>query len=578
MVNGFINSLPVSVEEGTTILKAAQSLGIKIPTLCYLENINEIGACRVCVVENKGTKKLLAACNTEFTEGMDILTNSPRVIEARRTNVALILSEHNTSCTTCLRSGNCTLQTLATELGLLDNDLDSEPSYEYWDASLPLVRDASKCIKCMRCVQVCEKVQNLGIWEAVGSGERLTVGLKDGLKLADTHCALCGQCVTHCPVGALTARDDTAKVLHALAGPERIAVVQVAPAVRSAWGELTGKGASEANEKRLAAALRRLGFKYVFDTNFSADLTIMEEGTEFLHRFTHRDEYAWPMFTSCCPGWVRFLKAEYPDMAKNLSTAKSPQQMFGAITKTYFAEKADLSADKIFSVSIMPCLAKKNEAKLPGMDASGYSDVDAVLTTRELARLIQAFGLDISTLPEEEFDSPLGTGTGAAVIFGTTGGVMEAALRSCYFLVNKANPPAEAFTAVRGVKEGWTEAEFSLGGAKVRTAVVNGLGNTRELMEAIRSGRVAYDFVEVMACPGGCVGGGGQPIHEGQECAAARSKVLYVYDEKNPLRFSHENPDVLGLYQEFLEEPNSEKAHHLLHSDHTDDWTMPSIM
>ncbi|MCQ2424531.1 MAG: [FeFe] hydrogenase, group A [Lachnospiraceae bacterium] len=581
MVNGFINGISVCVPEGTTVLEAAKTVGVRIPTLCYLKDINEIGACRVCVVEIKGAEKLFAACDTVFAEGMEVFTHTPKAIAARRENVAMILSEHKTACTTCVRGGNCTLQSLANELNITSVGLPVTPAEKDWDDGLPLIRDASKCVRCMRCVSVCEKVQGLGVWEVTGTGARTAIGVRGGKSLSDINCALCGQCVTHCPTGALTARDDTAKLLgrlSPLSDPDVVTVVQIAPAVRAAFGEDLGLSPELATEKRLAAALRRIGFDYVFDTNFSADLTIMEEGSELLERLADREKYAWPMFTSCCPGWVRFLKSEYPDMAANLSTAKSPQQMFGAVTKTYFAGKLGKDPAKIFSVSVMPCLAKKNERALPGMGRDGYSDVDEVLTTRELARLIKAFGIDVASLPEEEFDSPLGSGSGAAVIFGSTGGVTEAALRTCYAIVNGKNPDPDAFRAVRAKANERLEAEVELAGTKIRAAVVSGLAATGKLIEDVRAGRAEYDFVEVMACPGGCAGGGGQPIREGEEPAADRAKVLYRYDGANAVRFSHENPDVQALYAEYFGKPLSEKAHHLLHSDHTADWKMPGIM
>lgn len=569
MVKLKIDGKAVSVPEGTTILEAAQQLGINIPTLCYLKEINEIGACRVCVVEIKGTEKLAASCNTPVYEGMEVLTDSPKVRKARKTNVELILSQHNSSCTTCLRNGNCTLQSLASQLGLYENPYPVTAPESKWNKDFPLIRDESKCIKCMRCIQICDKVQNLGIWDINGTGSRTTVGVAGGKKIEDADCSLCGQCITHCPVGALHERDDTAKVFDALADSKKITVVQIAPAVRAAWGEGIGVERNKATEKRLAAALRKVGFNYVFDTNFSADLTIMEEGSELIEKLTHKDENKFPMFTSCCPGWVRFIKSQYPDIVGQLSTAKSPQQMFGAIAKTYFAKKIGAEPSDIFCVSVMPCVSKKSECDLETMKDSGEKDVDVVLTTREIDRIINACHINAAELDEEEFDSPLGTGTGAAVIFGTTGGVMEAALRSAYYLVTGSNPSPEAFTAVRGYDGTWREAEFDINGIKLKTAVASGLGNTRKLIEAIRSGKASYDFVEIMACPGGCGGGGGQPICDGFEGAEIRGKTLYELDSANKLRFSHENPSVIALYDEFLGKPLSHEAHKLLHTEHT---------
>ncbi|MBR6702893.1 MAG: (2Fe-2S)-binding protein, partial [Clostridia bacterium] len=447
MVNFKINGIDVSAAEGTSILEAAKTAGINIPTLCYLKDLNEIGACRICLVEIEGRDKLFAACNCPAEEGISVLTDSAKVRQARRVNLELILSQHNTECTTCSRNGNCKLQTLAEESGININSYPVTPAKMKWDTSFPLIRDNSKCIKCMRCIQICDKVQSLNIWDVEGTGSHTTIGVAGGLPFESAHCSLCGQCITHCPVGALYERDDTAKVNAALDDPEMITLVQIAPAVRAAWGEALGIDREKASVNRLAAALRKAGFDYVFDTNFSADLTIMEEGSEFIEKLTHKDEHKFPMFTSCCPGWVRFIKSEYPDMVDMLSTAKSPQQMFGAVAKTYFAEKIGVSPDKIYSVSIMPCTSKKSECDIETMKSSGEKDVDVVLTTREVAKLIKMHGIDAASLDEEEFDSPLGDGSGAAVIFGATGGVMEAALRSAYFLVTGKNPEADAFKA-----------------------------------------------------------------------------------------------------------------------------------
>ena len=572
MVNFKINDRELSAPKGTTILDAAQKAGIPIPHLCFLKEINEIAACRMCVVEIEGVDRLVPACNTEVLEGMVIRTNSPRVRQARKTNLRLILSQHNSNCTTCVRSGYCELQKLSHDLNIHFQPYDVQPERSRVDLSVPIVREASKCIKCMRCVQVCDKIQGMHIWDVAGTGSRTTVDVSYNRYLKNTACVFCGQCVTHCPTGALTVRDDTNKVLRALADPEITTVVQVAPAVRVAWTEVFGvvNKNKQVPVGKLVAALKRLGFDYVFDTNVTADLTIREEGSEFIQRFTHRGKYRWPMFTSCCPGWVRFLKTEFPDYTGNLSTAKSPQQMFGAVAKSYFAEKMGIDPHKLCVVSIMPCSAKKAESELPTMrDACGDRDVDVVLTTREMVRLFRSDCIVPSDLAEEPFDSPLGTGTGAAVIFGATGGVMDAALRSAYYLVTGRNPDPDAFEQVRGSKP-WKEAAFDIPGAgKVRVAVVSGLANTRKLMEAVDNGEVDYDFVEVMACPGGCAGGGGQPIHEGVEMAASRSSQLWKLDAKAPIRFSHENPDVQALYRAYLKAPLGEKSHHLLHTDHT---------
>ena len=569
MVNLTINNRKVSVPEGTTILEAAKTAGIRIPTLCYLKEINEIGACRICCVEVEGKETLVASCNTKAEEGMVIYTNSKKAQYARRMNLQIILSEHDFRCAACQRNGTCSLQRICEEMNI--NALPFQQHFEEqeWDRSFPLIRESGKCIKCMRCVQICDKVQGMHIWDIENTGKRTTVGVKGRLKITQTDCALCGQCITHCPTGALHERDDVRKVTDAIHDPDRIVIAQIAPAVRSAWGEGLGLSPEEATEKRMVAAARALGFDYVFDTNFSADLTIMEEGSEFLERFTHKEDYAWPMFTSCCPGWVRFMKTQYPEMTKQLSSAKSPQQMFGAVAKSYFAEKVlGVDPKKIVCVSIMPCTAKKAEVAIPNInDTEADRDVDYVLTTREFDRVLRSELIDPVALEEEEFDSPLGSGTGAAVIFGATGGVMEAALRSAYYLVTGTNPQAEAFSAVRG-SDGIREVTVEIAGLPVKAAVVHGLGNTRRLMEKIRNGEASYDFVEVMSCPGGCVGGGGQPYSPDEERAGERAKVLYSLDKNNCLRFSHENPDVQTLYREYLGKPLGHRSHELLHTDH----------
>ena len=577
MVKITINGAAVEVQEGATILEAAKASGFPIPSLCYWKGLNEIGACRVCVVEVEGVDRLVTACDEPVHDGMVVRTNSPRVRAARRTNLRLILSQHDCQCAFCTRNGNCSLQKLAMDANLLYIPYPINIRKEIWDRKTPLIRQESKCIKCMRCIQVCDKIQDLHIWDLAGTGSRVTVNVSQNRRITDADCAFCGQCVTHCPTAALRERDDTEPVLDILADGSLTTVVQVAPAVRVAWAEEMGLEPGPAATRKMVAALKRLGFHYVFDTNFAADLTIMEEGSEFVERFTHRDQYQWPMFTSCCPGWVRFVKSNYPEFTANLSTAKSPQQMFGAVAKSYFAEKMGLDPHKMRVVSIMPCLAKKAEAALePLRDACGDPDVDVVLTTRELVRMVRADKILVENLPEEAFDSPLGTATGAAVVFGATGGVMDAALRSAYYLVTGRNPNADTFRAVRGMDhDSWKEAAFNIPGAGVvRVAVVSSLGRARKLMEAIRRGDVSYDFVEVMACPGGCAGGGGQPIVDGEELAEYRGDALWDMDKQEKIRFSHENSDVQTLYREYMEKPCGERAHHLLHTDHSA-WQMP---
>lgn len=568
MVNLTIDNKSVCVPEGTTILEAATGAGIPIPKLCYLKEINEIGACRVCVVEIEGKDKLVTSCNNIVEEGMVVFTNSSKVRRNRKKTVEMILSQHKAHCATCVRSGNCSLQSLANELNIQEMPYETHYEIQEWDKDFPLIRDSLKCIKCMRCVNFCEKVQGLAIWDVEGTGSRTTVNVKNNKPICDANCSLCGQCITHCPVGALKERDDTEKVWDAIDDKSKTVIVQVAPAVRTAWGERLGIKREEATMGKLVDALRKMGFDYVFDTTFTADLTIMEEGSEFLERFGKGDTKDMPMFTSCCPGWVRFLKAKYPHLTGRLSSAKSPQQMFGSIMKSYFAKKIDKKPEDIYVVSIMPCLAKKDECNqdLFYEEFAGKA-VDTVLTTREVWRMIRTAHIDPKELVESECDELMRDGTGAGVIFGTTGGVMEAALRSAYFLHTGEKPPVDAFKAVRSdmYEADWKEAEFNMNGAVVKTAVVNSLGKTARLLEALERGEVHYDFVEVMACPGGCVGGGGQPIDVSEELSLERSKVLRKLDEEANLRFSHENPDVQNLYKDFFEKPGSHLAHQLLH-------------
>ena len=563
MVKLWIDNQEVNVEKGTTILNAAASVGIKIPTLCFLKDLNEIGACRVCIVEIKGKDALVAACNTAVEEGMEIYTNSKRVMNARRTNVGLILSQHDYRCATCVRSGNCSLQKLANDLDILNVPFKEEYEEQEWDMDFPLIRDAKKCIKCMRCVQVCDKIQGMKVWDIINTGKRTNVGLREGMSIEDINCALCGQCITHCPVGALRERDDLNELVYAIADKKKVVVAQIAPAVRAAWGERFGLKREDATVKRLVAALRRTGIDYVFDTNFTADLTIMEEANEFIERLKNKDKYKFPMFTSCCPGWVRFVKYEYPELLPNLSTAKSPQQMFGAIAKTYYAQQLGVEPEEIYCLSIMPCTAKKYESQMACMDVTGTGpDVDSVITTREVGRLIRAEHIQLEHLKEEEFDEPLGCGSGAAVIFGATGGVMEAALRSAYYFLTGENPAPDAFKVVRG-QDGVREAEVEIAGTKVRAAVVSGLGNTRRLIERIKKGEAEYDFVEVMACRRGCMAGGGQPVPIGPRTKAARFEGLYRIDDAAQIKRSNDNPIVGELYEGLLKG----KEHKLLHNN-----------
>ena len=609
MVHLIIDDREACVPAHTTILDAAKSVGIEIPTLCYLRDLNELGSCRVCVVEVEGCDQLVAACNNYVLDGMVVRTNSPKAREARRTNVQLLLSQHDSQCTSCVRSGNCSLQALSNDLGIYYLPYRKHLPHEGWDLGFPIIRDNDKCIKCMRCIEVCEQVQGLGIWDLTNRATHTAVGTKGRKPIAQTDCVACGQCITHCPTGALRERDDTEAVFDAIADPEKIVLVQVAPAVRTSWGEELGLSREDATVERLACALRRVGFEYVFDTDFSADLTIMEEGSELLERLRAKgvagdaaggaptaDDGAaaagevnstadgsdvdnpardWPMFTSCCPGWVRFVKARYPEFTDCLSTSKSPQQMFGAIAKSYYAQVLGVEPERLFVVSVMPCTAKKAECALPSMhDANGLPDVDVALTVREIVRMIRASHVNIATLTEDPLDTPLGFGTGAGVIFGATGGVMEAAVRSAYYLVTGENPDPDFFHTVRG-QRGWKEAVADIAGTPVRVAVAHGLTQAAKLLDAIRDGRVHYDFVEVMACPGGCVGGGGQPIHDGRELAAERGEVLWGLDAGASIRFSHENPSVRACYREYLGEPLSPLAEKLLHTDHHA-WRMPA--
>ena len=570
MVNIKINGVPCSAPEGSTILEAARLAGIKIPTLCFLKDINEIGACRICVVEVKGARSLVAACVYPINEGMEIFTNTPKVVESRRTTLELILSNHKRECLSCVRSGSCELQELCNEYNVVEDYYEGEnPAIKIDDSAAHMTRDNSKCILCRRCVAACEKLQGIGVIGANERGFAVQIASPFDMSLAETACVSCGQCITACPTGALKEKDDTAKILEAIADPEKMVVVQAAPAVRASLGEAFGYPIGTNVEGKMIAAMRRLGFDKVFDTNFSADLTIMEESSEFIDRVQNGGVL--PMITSCSPGWIRYCENYFPEFIPNLSSCKSPQQMFGAVVKTYYAQKLGKNPEDIFSVSIMPCTAKKYEIGRDDQSAAGVPDLDATITTRELARLIKQAGIMFNDLPDEVCDSPLGTGTGAAVIFGATGGVMEAALRTAVWkLTGKPESTPVEFTDVRGI-EGIKEATYNVAGMEVKVAVASGLANAKALLKKVKSGEASYHFIEIMACPGGCVNGGGQIIQPSSvrsftDIRAERAKVLYDIDSANTLRCSHENPDIKVLYDEFLGETGSHKAHEVLHT------------
>ncbi|MFZ5924882.1 MAG: NADH-dependent [FeFe] hydrogenase, group A6 [Bacillota bacterium] len=564
MITLTVDDRKVEVPRGSTVLEAAKAAGIDIPTLCYLKDVNAVGVCRVCVVEVEGAKSLQASCVTPAAEGMVVRTNTPAVREARRTVLELIISNHPFECLTCERSGNCELQALADRFGIRNIEYQGERAEFPLDASTPsIVRDPNKCILCRRCMSVCQKVQTVFALAPNDRGFETMIAPAFADELASAVCALCGQCVLVCPTGALKERDATEEVWQALNDPSKHVVVQTAPAVRASIGEVLGLPAGTRVTGKLVAALRRLGFDRVFDTDFTADLTIMEEGHEFISRLKNGGKL--PLITSCSPGWIKFIEHFYPDLLDNLSTCKSPQQMFGAIAKTYYAQKAGIDSKDVFVVSVMPCTAKKFEAKRPEMTASGYPDVDAVLTTRELGRMIREAGIDLASLEPEAYDAPLGISTGAGVIFGATGGVMEAALRTVSEVVLDRELENIDFVPVRGL-EGIKEASVNLDGTEVRVAVAHGLGNARRLLDKIRSGDAKYHFIEIMACPGGCIGGGGQPIPTTDEIRMKRIAAIYEEDKNMPLRKSHLNPAVQQLYKEFLGEPLGHKSHELLHT------------
>lgn len=567
-----INGMDVTAPAGSTILEAARLAHIEIPTLCYLKEINEIGACRMCVVEVKGAKTLVTACVYPINEGMEVWTNTPKVVESRKKTLQLLLSNHRKECLSCVRSGNCELQQLCRDLGVTDeHKYDGEMLESEIDTSAAhMIRDNSKCILCRRCVAVCEKVQGIGVIGANERGFKTYIGSAFDMGLGETSCVSCGQCIAVCPTGALREKDYIDEVLEAVADPEKYVCVQTAPAVRAALGEEFGYPMGTDVEGKMAAALRRIGFDKVFDTNFSADLTIMEEAHEFLDRVQNGGVL--PMITSCSPGWIKYCEHYFPDMTENLSSCKSPQQMFGAITKTYYAEKTGMDPKDIVCVSVMPCTAKKFEIGREDQNAAGVPDVDIAITTRELARLIKRTGLDFTGLPEENFDDPLGESTGAAVIFGTTGGVMEAALRTAVETLTGEELAKVDFEDVRGT-DGIKEATYNVAGMDVKVAVASGLQNAKELLDKVNAGEADYHFIEIMGCPGGCVNGGGQPqvsadVRNFTDVRAARAKVLYDNDAKKAIRKSHENPSIQKLYEEFLGRPGSQKAHEILHTSY----------
>ena len=581
----FIDSIQVTVPDGATILDAAGQAGIKIPTLCYLEHVQAIGACRVCVVEVEGGKALAASCVTPATEGMNVHTNTRRVREARRTVVELLLSEHDGDCQTCERNNDCELQTLAFELDIRTIRYAGVKTSNTVDSSTPaLVRNNGKCIKCRRCVAACNQVQAVGALFPQFRGFKTIIGPAFGKGLDTVSCVQCGQCAAVCPVGAITEVPHIERVWEALDDPTKTVVVQTAPAVRAALGECFGLPAGTLVTGRMVSALRRLGFSSVFDTNFTADLTIIEEGMELLKRLTlgvrDKQPTALPQFTSCSPGWIKYIEYFYPEYLPNLSTCKSPQQMFGAVAKTYWAKKIGKKPEDIYVVSVMPCTAKKFEMQRPEMNASGQRDVDAVLTTRELGRMIKQAGIDFINLPDGRMDRLLGTSTGAADIFANTGGVMEAALRSAYEIITGRELPFNGLHVNQlGGLQGGKELSFTvtgtlpewsfLEGVTMELAVAHGLGNARQVMESIKSGAKHYHFVEIMTCPGGCIGGGGQPRLTTNKVRQARISAIYKEDEGKKLRKSHDNPKIKQIYGEFLLTPLGEKSHHLLHTGYT---------
>lgn len=564
LVNLTIDGQKVQVPEDSTILEAARQAGIKIPTLCYLKEINQLGACRVCLVEIEKVRGLKTACVYPVAEGMVVRTNTAEVREARKAVVELILSNHPFECLTCDRNTKCELQALAKQLGITDVRFQGENTvFKRDQSSAAIVRDPDKCVLCRRCVSVCQQIQGVGVLGTTERGFASIIAPPFQQLLNETDCVYCGQCVNVCPVGAITEKDDTDLVWAALQDSRRHVVVQTAPAVRAALGEEFGYPIGTSVTGQMVAALRKLGFDKVFDTDFTADLTIMEEGHEFLERLQTKGKL--PLITSCSPGWINYLEHFYPELMSYVSTCKSPQQMFGALAKTYYAQKANLDPENIFVVSIMPCLAKKYECQRPEMQSSGFQDVDVVLSTRELAKMIKEVGLDFTSLPAEEYDEPLGDSSGAAIIFGASGGVMEAALRTVYEMVTARELKELDFKEVRGL-EGIKEAALVLAGQKVRVAVANSLGKAKILLEEIKAGKSPYAFIEIMACPGGCLGGGGQPLGATDEIKEKRLQAIYQLDKEAKIRKSHENPAIIKLYEEYLDHLLEHEVHELLHT------------